>query len=309
MSMQEWEAATNNKCGLIRGRIIYGELLNSDDTTLENPIVSRLRIITKVIGAQRGLSDNEPSRHIHQLPLYTICIENDCELLVQVEYQRSRTTRDVEIGLYLAREPGPRQDLRYNLPYKPEPGYMQFIQPASNACHLPFTQIGIYCKGHFPSENPLPLIDLMGIRIRENFRPFPQAVHKRFTVKDIRIIQRRSGPYLQRRIAWDCNGTLDGWPSSIPLSEVTWPFSHFSVSLNGRFIGNAYACEFPLLQQDVEEVSIGIGEGMMVGVHGHTFREVMMAAEPVTAFLPWSMYENAQEVETAKQPNADLRGT
>lgn len=306
MSIQEWEAATNNERGLVRGRVIYGELLNSDDTTSENPTVSRLRIITKVIGAQRGLSDNEQKGHIYQLPLYTICIENDCELLVQVEYQRSRMTRDVEIGLYLAREPGLRQNLRYNLPYKPEPGYMHFVQPASNACHPPFTQIGIYCEGQSPSEDPFPLIDLMKIRIRDNFRPFPPAVHKRFTVENIRIIQRRSGPYLQRRIAWDCTDTLDGWPSSMPLSEVTWPFSHFSISLNGRFIGNAYACEFPLLQQDVEEVSTRVEEGMIVGVHGHTFGEVMMAAEPVTTLLPWSMYENAQEVETAEQLNADL---
>ena len=84
-------------------------------------------------------------------------------------------TRDTEVGLYSrherANKPGNFHPTHYELPYKPEAGSIHFIRPTFDTYKPHFTIAGIYCKDTFPNQDPLPLMQLTGVRIERTSYP------------------------------------------------------------------------------------------------------------------------------------------
>lgn len=77
-------------------------------------------------------------------------------------------------------------------------------------------------------------------------------------ITDLRLITRGADPYGQQRLVWafrsDRGPVQEG---GLPYSGTTGPFSHFLVCVDGRCVGRAYACEFPLRRGDFGEVESG----------------------------------------------------
>jgi len=77
-------------------------------------------------------------------------------------------------------------------------------------------------------------------------------------ITDLRVITRGAEPYRQKRLVWDLHSNrVPVQEGGLPYSETTGPFSHFLVSVDGRCVGRAYACEFPLRREDFGEVESG----------------------------------------------------
>ena len=271
MPMTQWEESANGP----ENRYIYGELgvSSADDLVQRTPC---LKIFTKVVGskinnsAEATLIDDHSTlspRFTHRLCLFKLAMDAENMHLLTVNFRRTRQARSVSIGLYLAY----RRDTPGTSELKYEDYDLQY-----NALTLHTTtevkprgfqlrEVGVHCKGSLESLGPFLLLEMTRLVIRR--KPLDNIPELDFSLQNLRTKERSDTPHQQTRLVWEWRGARHQWPADLPWSEITGPFSHFMISVNGRELGVAYCLEFPLLKEDFASSSPAMQSFSVVG-HG-----------------------------------------
>lgn len=121
---------------------------------------------------------------------------------------------------------------------------------------------------------PLHLMTIQHIAIAPA-SAIPKSSDHRIT--NLRIATRGADPCAQKRLVWEFLSKSHTVRDGLPYSKTTGPFSHFLVSVNGKYIGRAYACEFPLRREDFGEVE---SENEKAG-HGEEDEEMEVTVEGI----------------------------
>ena len=284
MSTAGWEEAVR----ALPTIVMYGEHKADVSPPPTQRPNSFLEIYTKVLGTQlvgdmeEYPSINTPtitSESMHRLCLYKLAMDIGEPHLVSLNYNRPRISRSVQVGFYIAYAPElfNGSDLEYEdheMPYRSS--NYSTIRTTLNA-KAPGTRLvgmGIYCSGILESSAPLPLLEMTRLSIVK--MPFVEIGGYDYGLDDLEVIQRGQAPHTQRRLAWKWRGSPDQWPTWLPWSATTGPFSHFTITVNGRWLGVVHCLEFPLLESDQVESDVE------VHVRGHLFGD-MPTSRPVVA--------------------------
>lgn len=277
MSTTGWEEATH----ALPTRIMYWEhKVNVSPSPSQGPY-SYLEIYTKVLETQQvenmkkyPLKDPPTitSKSMHRLRLYKLAMDAGEAHLVSVNYSRPRISRSVQVGFYIAYAPKllPSTDLEYNdheMPYGSSADSTIRTTLNAKAPGTQLVELGVYCSGILESSAPLQLLAMTRLSIVK--MPFVKTGGYDYSINNLEIVQRGPAPHTQRRLAWEWQGCRDQWPAWLPWSATTGPFSHFTVSVDGRWLGVAHCLEFPLLDNDHVESDVELH------VRGHVFGNML----------------------------------
>ena len=138
-------------------------------------------------------------------------------------------------------------------------------------------EIGLYCKLNPDCQQSGGVLDLYSLTIRPKL-----DARNNYRVDDIRICHRKSGSNSERRVAWTWKGSKDHWPAGLPWSDMTGPFSVFSVVAKGEELGQAHCSEFPLRPLDFEKIGAGAVD---FEIKGHLFGGGEVFSAPQTISL------------------------
>lgn len=252
-------------------QVIYGDSV--DETGL--------KIYTKKVGqAKQDPTTSTPSPQTpdpgpkpHHLRLYNLSMPTQSSLIARITYQRPRVSRSTYTGFYLAyHSPETEPPLLYT--YHPLKSYSASPSAHTDAItqailipNLPhrahrLVELGTYISlPRTPATNPDPaplhLLTIQHISILPAPTTRKPSDHR---ITDLRIATRGEGPYMQKRLVWQFHSTGGTTQDGLPYSSSTGPFSYFLVSVDGRRIGRAYACEFALRREDFDGVEGGSRE-------------------------------------------------
>ncbi|KAF2182736.1 glycoside hydrolase family 85 protein [Zopfia rhizophila CBS 207.26] len=129
-------------------------------------------------------------------------------------------------------------------------------------------EIGVHLQAPpLIAEEPVRAVEIMDVCII----PRSAVEHKYVcSINDIRIENRRAENTEHWRLCWTYR-VEEWWDDKVPgtpYSEITGPFSHFLISVDGLSVGRAYALEYILCQSLVNVLA---GEGVEVTVTGVGF--------------------------------------
>jgi hypothetical protein len=99
--------------------------------------------------------------------------------------------------------------------------------------------------------DPQPLVTLDELSILPCTYTYPSPY-----IFNIRVISMNNPPNTHKRLAWDWRDYPMSKSETVPWSATTGPFSHFRVSANGKFLGDAWATQFVLRDDDLEEAIV-----------------------------------------------------
>lgn len=234
-----------------------------------------LKIYTKKIGQARQdstLSTPSPQSpdsglETHRLCLFELSMPTSSTLIAYIKYQRHRVSRSVTTGFYLAyHSPENQTSLSYTYhpaEYSPSPSsaISETNISAISAAKLPhhdhrLVELGTYISSPTIPNTELDMTPLHLMTIQHiSIVPAPATPEPSdHRITNLRIATRGAGPYTQARLVWEFVSTSHTVRDGLPYSKTTGPFSHFLVSVNGKCIGRAYACEFPLRREDFGEL-------------------------------------------------------
>ncbi|MCJ1239572.1 hypothetical protein MMC14_007570 [Varicellaria rhodocarpa] len=198
----------------------------------------------------------------------------------------ARAGRSMEIGIYVAYRVSANKDkieFEYHMiEYTPQanvPFTTSTFMSGNNGGQL--SELGVYCKGVFESTEPLLLMALKRLSV------MPEAAKpntSEFAVHDLKIGKRGDAPHAQKFLVWAWHGSRVGWPDMLPWSDTTGPFSHFEISINGRWLGRAYSIEFPLTDDDTAESDRDDEGRLMYVVKGKFFGSFPSSQGHVASF-------------------------
>lgn len=273
-------------------QVIYGDIV--DETGL--------KIYTKKVGQAKqdpttstpSPQSPEPGPETHRLCLYNLSMPTQSSLIAHITYQRPRVSRSTNTGFYLAyHSPETEPSLSYTYhPTKsssaPPSAYWTAITQAIPIPNLPYrahrlVELGTYISiprtpDTEPPPAPLHLLIVQHISILPAPATRKPSDHR---ITDLRITTRGADPYSQKRLVWRLHSTGATAHDGLPYSSTTRPFSYFLVTVNGRRIGRAYACELPLLREDFGGEEAGSCEKGDGGEEGEGKEEVLVSVEGV----------------------------
>ena len=263
-----WKESTR---GLLE-RVMYGNLSEGEDPYLT--------INTKLVGVApttpSEISRNHNDTRTQSWPTYRLCLYKikmpaDGTRRILIDYIRERASRTAKVGLYAAFGSGPAKELEYQdyeLSYKSSERYVASFDMLHEDAENSAMEVGVYCKGIFERSEALPLLRIRRISIK----PIPAVVSdSAFTITNIRVVQRGESPNVHKRLIWEWEGPPDAWPTGLPWSKRTGPFSHFVISADCRKLGYAHCLEFPILEEDFEIDQATSGNNVEIGVDGVLF--------------------------------------
>jgi len=190
-------------------------------------------------------------------------------LVAHITYQRTRVSRSTKTGLYLAyHSPETEPPLSYTYhPTKYPSAYTDAITQAIPIPNLPhrnhrLVELGTYISfpntpNTEPPPRPLHLMTIQHISILPTPATRKPSDHR---ITDLRITTRGADPYTQKRLVWHFHSSTGTTAQDgLPYSSTTGPFAYFVVSVDGRRVGRAYACEFALRREDFGRVEAEAG--------------------------------------------------
>ena len=100
-----------------------------------------------------------------------------------------------------------------------------------------------------------------------------------YSISNVRVTERGR----QKRVAWDLGGigSREGWPSSMPWSDITGPFHCFTIFRGKTFIGTSFCTEFPLKDEDFGDGSEAMGSERFT-VRGRCFGGLEVVEQSIT---------------------------
>ncbi|MCJ1477299.1 hypothetical protein MMC13_005970 [Lambiella insularis] len=231
------------------------------------------------------------STEIIRLCLYKVCVPVADGLSARLVYSKARESRNIDAGFYAAFKSAIYSDTHYEyyrLPYISSTMSESCFKLARNTPSSTLTEIGVYCGGEIECLKPMRLLHLGRLSVLPigllDGGPYD------FAVDSLRLISRGNPSNQQKRLAWDWHGKRETWPKAMPWSDVTGPFSHFTVSMDGSEIGQSAALEYPLKREELGKASKTGSNGgpgvMSFSVRGHCFGGLpLKRAALATAFL------------------------
>ncbi len=213
-------------------------------------------------------------------------------LTARVTYHRPRSSRSIKTGFYLAYyAPGTQGPLTYKYSaalYPPPTSSSDTLtqvvpidHDGNNNENKYLVELGTYVDYPHPaSRSPDPDSEtdrrkqhLLTIKHLSILPASTVSLTSKYQITALHLITRTPHPDTtvdsQTRLVWSWHALAPstspaGSPdtSDLPCSRTTGPFAHFVVTLNGRYAGRTYACEFPLRKGDfVDAGTDGSGEG------------------------------------------------
>ena len=129
------------------------------------------------------------------------------------------------------------------------------------------TEFGAFCYGpaEFAATRSIPIIEMYSFTIASCLEDEELGA-----IRNIRIVQRKSGTHCDKRLAWDWDFPRESWPMNMPWCGETGPFERFGVEIDGKDAGEVCGTEFPLREEDFQELEDGdevlmIVRGMLFG--------------------------------------------
>lgn len=235
-----------------------------------------LKIYTKKVGQAKqdpttstpSSQSPEPGLETHRLRLYNLSMPTKPSLVAHITYQRPRVSRSTNTGFYLAYhslETEPPLSYTYH-PLKSTSAHSDALTQAIPIPNLPhrahrLVELGTYISSPNtpdtePHPAPLHLLTIQHISILPAPTTRKPSDHR---ITDLRITTRGADPYTQKRLVWHFQSTSATAQDGLPYSSTTGPFAYFLVSVDGRRIGRAYACEFALRREDFGGVEAEAG--------------------------------------------------
>lgn len=229
-------------------RVIYGELDQG-----KRPY---LRIMTKMLGCPQGdggmdMSNRPQTKRVETtcLQLFKLSMPADESLEAKIEYQCNEGSKNINIGFFTAYTTGKSSSPVYK--YQPVV-YAQEKESCEVRLSLEFDApkahivgIGAYYAEHIKNHETLSLVSVFSITIKNK-----TVLDDNFKIEDIRIVERRTLPKKEKRLAWSWQGSRERSVEGVPWSRTTGPFSHFIVMIDQKEMGTAYCLEFPLCAKE-----------------------------------------------------------
>ena len=257
-------------------RTLYSELGTCESAAPDAGGNSCLKIYSKLIKAPVSTDCTTKTLYeeqaLYRKPLYMLSMD-PMVWLIKAFHSRTRAGRSVEVGIYVAYRKTPIEDeVEYEYHEITYAGQVKAAFTTSSFVshkgHDRLSELGVYCRGAFDTPGLLPLIELRMLSI------IPEAAKpdtSSFVVLDLKVVECGKAPYTQQRFTWTWQGSRVGWPDMVPWSDTTGPFSYFEITVNGKWLGRAYATEFPLAGDEVGD-SHRDREGRLIGsVQGRFF--------------------------------------
>lgn len=261
MSVPTWEQASDGP----PTRVLYGQLPD------EPP--GGLIVNTKIIGRDEKTAFLEvkdlrsPKGTHYRLCLFKLNMVADESLAATIRFKSLAASMDVASGFYMG----------YNIPNSeklcyihvetssPRPNQIQdktimLSFPTADSCLVEF---GVYGLGLVEDPKPLALCQILNLTIR----PRNQA-ESSWTIHGVRVTERGSSPYHDKRLAWKWSGSDGSEAACLPWSKTTGPFSYFDVLIGGKELGRAYCMEISIHGGDFDGCK---GESVDVVIRGRLF--------------------------------------
>lgn len=124
-------------------------------------------------------------------------------------------------------------------------------------------EFGVFCQGCYFEEQDQLLLTLRSLTIR----PYDESDNS-FCVKGVMVSRSGTGNDVEAQLVWRWEGSKEKWPTGIPWSATTGPFSHFAIFIDNKEVGTAHCLEFPLRDEDHEACA---DEEVAVSIRGHLF--------------------------------------
>ncbi|KAL8718237.1 MAG: hypothetical protein Q9225_004595 [Loekoesia sp. 1 TL-2023] len=269
-SAKQWEAVNEGPIT----RVLYGELSGGPQ--------SSLKIFTKLAGCYEEADDQihryvgpTDSLQMTTLCLYKLGMPADGTLEATIEVQGSLFEDGIASGIYLSYLDRASGDLTYTTwDLRPNEHVLGGIPIQYENRDL--VELGAYMDNGYDRSTPEVLMEITRIVIKPK-----QATAPVYMILGLHIKGLGSQSQLQKRVAWswetmaqEDQGT---WPEGMPWSQTTGPFSSFTVYVGGKAIGDAYCLEFPLRNDDVED----LGDEVVINVVGHVFGAGEVNSPPI----------------------------
>jgi hypothetical protein len=127
---------------------------------------------------------------------------------------------------------------------------IEAIVSASSQPPSQVQELGIYSDHLSGSDQTTPVLEIHSISItvsRHNKTPATQTIH------NVRIVSCGEGENKHVRLSWEYGDRDALGTHGMPYSEITGPFSHFDLEIDGSAAGRCYALEC-ILSKDVAEM-------------------------------------------------------
>ena len=205
---------------------------------------------------------------IARLCLFKVNLATDLMLVAKAHFQRcSGMTHHLVVGFYtkaITADTQKGEETEYELfSGKTAVSYEAIFNLNAKKPNSRIVEIGLYCKSPHYAYAPQDILDLYNLVIKPAFSNRPE-----FVINDLEIYHRSSGNDSEQRLKWMWSGLKESWPTGLPWSELTGPFSHFTILAGGEELGQAHCQEFPLRRDCFGDM----GESdRNIGVIGHLF--------------------------------------
>ena len=267
MSVPAWEQASNGP----PTRVLYGNLPDEP---------GGLVVSTKLIGMAEETAPFEAHslRKTHsRLCLFKLNMLGDKPLAATIRFRCLGPNRNVASGFYMGYNISKSDELCYidveiasRPPNQVQEKTIKLSFPSANSR---LVEIGVYGSSLMQDLKPLALCEILNLTIKPR-----SPVQSSWTINNVRVTERGSPPYHDRRLAWKCSGPDDRDLRCLPWSKLTGPFSCFSVMVGGTELGRAYCTEFPIHRKDFGDC---MGEVVEVVIRGRLFGGSEIAGLPL----------------------------
>ena len=219
-----------------------------------------------------------------RLCLFKTDIATHSELEAAVSYKRSHSSGGtLSMGFYTAFLPEDSDDIGYaNYKISPDGSHKEqtkLFALDSMGRNARIVEFGIYSISILNTAHSSGLLALYNLRIRPR-----RAAGKIWSIRDLKMVQRRAGPNSERRLTWKWDGTKEHWPVDLPWSNTTGPFSVFTIMMGDEELGQAHCTEFPIRPGDHVCQSEG-GASIDLTVKGRLFGGDWVSSSCVA--VPW----------------------
>ena len=223
----------------------------------------------------------------HRLCLYNVAIECREQLRLQMVYTLSEFQDSehsiVAFGLYLSILTGSGLTHYEYIPLESElcsrSSLDYAIQQSSTKSSL--LELGVYCRCR-PVLAAIELFQCHSLSIipMSALTSIPEL---QFSITEVRITRIKVLDKEQGRLEWNWTGDRDAWPTCLPLSGITGPFSHFVVLKDGKKVGVSQSLAFPLDVEEFEPDQKRNKEAMTFTVKGFCFAGVVLDVPAVAS--------------------------
>ncbi|KAF2202309.1 hypothetical protein GQ43DRAFT_413956 [Delitschia confertaspora ATCC 74209] len=229
---------------------------------------------------------NPTDTYERKLPIFKVNMPADGSLGLKINYSHLSPSPKSQTGFYLR-----FSDDSTAVFYVKEASSIRTLQEpvisqsrAGTGDLVTLQEVGVYLKApllgfELAYENyPIRLIDIKSISITPIHTIAPSC-----HINNIRLERRGTNQSSQWRLCWDFSdeGKEQAVMLGVPYSDLTGPFSHFLVSIDGLSVGRAYALEYILCQALVDKFNAKGADRVTVIVTGVGFGGEYLVNETV----------------------------